>query len=87
MKVWSVCVWQVPFERSQWRRLSFHDSVPAVAEPLKAIVWPTRHVVPATGELIVGVGGVPAVIVSVSVSVRPPLSVTRRRTETAPGEV
>ena len=53
----------------------------SVAEPLKLIVWLTPHIVPAAGVSIVAVG-VPlaALIVSVSSSNAPLVSVTRSLT-------
>jgi hypothetical protein len=58
----------------------------SVALPENAIVSPGLHVVPAAGEVKVGVGGVPAVTVRLVVSVSEP-SETRRRTVTMPGVV
>ena len=82
-------VWQEPLTRSQcWRLMSQVRPLGAiglpawsVAEPLKAIVSSTFHVVPGAGEVMVmiGTGGEPAVIGTLTVSVRPPGSVTRSR--------
>ena len=52
----------------------------SVAEPENDTVSPTFQRVPAVGVAMVAVGGLPAVMVSVSVSTRPLGSVTRRRT-------
>ena len=87
------CVWQtVASVREQWRSAS--DQVNALAgsvapallraEPEKLIVSPTPTSCVDAGEAIVTVGGAPTVIVCVAVPVRPPVSVTRRRTVTAP---
>ena len=53
---------------------------PSVAEPENEMTSPTFHVVPAVGVVIVAVGGVPAVIVTVSVLFSAAGSVTRSRT-------
>ena len=53
----------------------------SVAEPVKLIVWFTPQVVPAAGVVIVGDGEpLPALIVTVSSSKAPLVSVTRSLT-------
>src|SRR5690349_17568091 len=95
VSVWSACVWHVLFARLQcWRLICQLSELPlsarpwkSVPEPEKLIVSPTRHVVPAAGERIEAVGGLPAVIVSVVVSLFPPGSLTRRPTVTTAAAV
>jgi hypothetical protein len=53
---------------------------PSVADPENEITSSTFQVVPAAGVSIRAVGGVPAVMVTVSVALRPLGSVTRSRT-------
>jgi len=88
-KLWIVCVWQLfGSSREQWRRFSVQVrpaapiALPSAssAEPLKLTTLPTCQVVPAVGARMVGVGGIPAVIVTDAVSVTPRWSVTRSRT-------
>ena len=57
------------------------------AEPANAIVSPTAQVVDAVGASIVATGTPPTVMVVDAVPVRPPGSVTRRRTVTVPAIV
>src|SRR5262245_2854801 len=72
--------------------LSCHDRplagigrpVESTAEPENAIWSPAAHVNVGSGDVIVGVGGSPAVIVTLIVSVRPPSSVTRSLTRYRP---
>src|SRR5689334_5672328 len=80
------CVWQlVASRREQWRMLSCHDRPdagiglpwPSTAEPEQLIVSPVAQVKLAVGEAMVGVGGAPAVIGMLAVSLAPPGSVTR----------
>ena len=74
------CSWQSP-GAEQWWRISAQSSVApsiapssgSIAEPEKLIVRPTRQVSVATGAAMVALGGpLPALIVRVSVS-KPPL--------------
>src|SRR4029078_7192185 len=90
----STCVGQAPPVRWQcWsstRQLSPLAPIAlprkSVALPENVIVSPVRHVVPAAGDVNVGVGGVPALTLRLVVSVSVP-SDTRRRTVTMPGVV
>src|SRR4051812_33514078 len=59
----------------------------SVAEPENVIVSPTTQVVPVAGDVIVAVGGVPAVTTTEVVSALPPGSLTRRPTVTTPAVV
>src|SRR5918994_5101944 len=87
-KVSISCSWQLfGTSAEQWLRMTVQlsplagtDPPPArVAEPVKLISSSTAQVVPAAGVVIVGVGGAPTSIVTVSMSSRPLGSRTRSR--------
>ena len=89
-------MWQSFGFTGQWCSTSVHDrrasgivpSSPSLAPPEKSILSFTAQVRVESGAVIVGTGGVLfTLIVTVRLSVRPPLSVTRRRARNVPGDV